>query len=53
MTSPNSLKGPITLTEVLAMKQYLSIYLLTLAVRDFNADSSLRLTNLADDETID
>lgn len=51
VSSPNSLKNPITLTEVLAMKQYLSIYLLTLAVRDHKNNSSLRLTNLAGDET--
>jgi hypothetical protein len=42
------IKKPITLTEVLAIKQYLSIYLLTLAVRDFKSDSTLRLTNFAD-----
>jgi AbiV family abortive infection protein len=50
MTSPNNLNEQITLTEVLAMKQYLSIYLLTLAVRDFKADSSLRITNLVGSE---
>lgn len=35
----------ITLTEVIAIKQYLGIYLLTLAVRDKHNDSSLTLTN--------
>jgi len=42
---------PITLTEVLAIKQYLGLYLLTLAVRDKHGDDTLTLTNNTDKET--
>jgi len=38
--------NPVTLTEVLAIKNYLGIYLLTLAVRDYKDDNTLRLTNM-------
>jgi hypothetical protein len=49
--SPQTItKKAITLTEVLAIKQYLSIYLLTLAVRDYKNDNTLRLSNLAHQE---
>lgn len=48
---PNSLSKLITLTEVLAIRQYLGIFLLTLAVRDKHNDNSLMLTNMASVET--
>jgi hypothetical protein len=35
---------PVTLTEVLAIRQYLNVYLLTLAVRDYKNDRTLRLS---------
>lgn len=53
MNDPNSRSKPITLTEVLAIKQYLGIFLLTLAVRDKHKDNSLMLTNMADTEADD
>ncbi len=40
----SGLQDKITLTEVLAIRQYLSIYLLTLAVRDFYNDRTIVIT---------
>jgi len=46
------LAAGISLTQVIAMKNYCSIYLLILAVRDFQNDPSLLLTAMADDTNI-
>jgi AbiV family abortive infection protein len=42
---------PITLTEVITMKQYCEMYLLTLAARHRHGDKTLRITLLEERET--
>jgi AbiV family abortive infection protein len=46
-----NLSSPITLTEVLAIKNYLGLFLLTIAIRDHRGDNGLRLTNSKDTDT--
>jgi len=41
--SPNQITDPITLAEVILMKQYCGFYIMTLAVRHFRQDDSLSL----------
>lgn len=42
--SPETISIPITLKEVISMKQYCGAYLMTLAVRKFKGDNTIRLT---------
>lgn len=46
------LAATVTLTHVIAMKNYCSIYLLTLAARNFNNDKTLLLVNMNDDKDL-